>query len=57
MLLKKLEQKKENKMVYTIDKSAILEEAVNGAWDTSMQNRQQALLNKDQALNATSYVS
>ena len=40
-------------MVYTIDKSAIIEEAVNGAWDTSMQNRQQALLNKDQALNAT----
>ncbi len=39
-------------MIYDINKSLILE-AVNGAWDTSMQNRQQALVNRDQALSAT----
>jgi len=39
-------------MIYSIDKSLILE-AVNGAWDRSMQNNQQALVNRDQALSAT----
>ena len=50
-----------NKMVYLIDKSTLIEEAVNGAWDTGKRAKLQYYTNMDNALgqnfrnNTTSY--
>lgn len=38
-------------MKYNINKSALIEEAVNGAWDRSMHAKQQHLLNMDKHMS------